>query len=462
VKSAVESLSPTRVKMTVEVPFDELEPSVAAAYKKIAGQVRIQGFRPGKVPPPVIDRKVGRAAVLDQAVNDALPEFYGRAVEENSIAVLGRPEVEITEFADHGHLAFTVEVDVRPDIALPAYDGLAVSVDDAVVSDDEVDEQIAGLRDRFATLAGVERAAQNGDYVTLDLKTVVDGAEVAGGTATGMSYEVGSGDLIPGLDDALVGMSAEESKSFDTDLAYGDYAGKTASVEVTVKSVREKQLPDLDDDFAQMASEFDTIAELRDDIRSRLDRIRKLEQGVQARDKVLEALLDAVEVPLPEGIVEEEIEMREHALGHQLAQAGMTKDDYLKFDSKSAEEFDAETATSARQAVKAQFVLDAIADKEELGITEAEISEQIVRRAMRSGMAPEEYLRQAIEAGQVPAIAAEVRRGKALAMVLEAATVTDASGKPVDLGALRPEGEQAAASDEAASDTAADEAAPAE
>jgi trigger factor len=440
VKSAVETLSPTRVRLTVEVPFDELEPSVQAAYKKIAGQVRIQGFRPGKVPPPVIDRKIGRAAVLEEAVNEALPVFYGRAVEENSVAVLGRPEVEVTEFADGGQLAFQVEVDVRPDITLPDYNGLEVTVDDAVVSDEEVDEQLGGLRERFATLAGVERPVATGDYVTLDLKSSVDGAEVPGGTATGMSYEVGSGDLVPGLDEQLVGMAADENKEFTTDLAYGDYAGKTATVDVTVRSVREKKVPDLDDDFAQTASEFDTIAELRDDIRTRLQRIRSLEQGVQARDRVLEKLLEAVEVPLPEAVVEAEVEMREHALAHSLQEAGLTKETYLQIENKSVEDFDAEAAASASQAVKAQFVLDALADKEELGITENELSEQIVRRAMRSGLSPDDYLRQVVDSGQLPALAAEVRRGKALATVLEAAVVTDVSGNPVDLTALRPDG----------------------
>src|SRR4051812_1996216 len=195
-KTAVESLGPTRVRLTVEVPFEELEPSVRAAYKKIAGQVRIQGFRPGKVPPPVIDRKVGRAAVLEEAVNEALPVFYGRAVEENTLAILGRPEVEVTEFSDGGQLAFTAEVDIRPEVTLPAFDGLAVTVDDVEVSDTEVDEQLGGLRDRFATLKGVERAVATGDFVSIDLRAVVDGEEVPGGSATGLSYEVGTDDLV--------------------------------------------------------------------------------------------------------------------------------------------------------------------------------------------------------------------------------------------------------------------------
>jgi trigger factor len=435
-KTAVESLGPTRVRLTVEVPFDELQPSVDEAYKKIARQVRIQGFRPGKVPPPVIDRRVGRAAVLEEAVNDALPQFYGRAIEENSVAIVGRPDLEVTEFTDGGQLAFTAEVDVRPDIELPAFDAMPVTVDPAVVTDDEVDEQLTGLRERFATLSAAGRPAERGDYVTIDLKAVVDGEEVPGGSATGLSYEVGGDDLMPGLDDALVGMADGDTKTFQTDLTQGEYAGKQADVTVTARSVRVKQVPDLDDDFAQTASEFDTIAELRDDIRTRLERIRRLEQGVQARDRVLDALLERVEVPLPETIVSSEIEWRQHSLAHQLEQAGLSKASYVEIEGKSEADFDADFEKNAREAVKAQFVLDAIADKEEMQVAEEELADQLVRRATRAAMAPDDYARQLVESGGVGTLVAEVRRGKALALVLDAAQITDSNGQPVDLSAL--------------------------
>jgi trigger factor len=436
VKSAVESLGPTRVRLTVEVPFDELQPSVQAAYKKIAGQVKIQGFRPGKVPPPVIDRRVGRGVVLEEAVNEALPVFYGRAVEENSVAIIGTPQVEVKEFSDGGQLAFTAEVDIRPEITVPEYAGMPVTVDDAEVTDEHIDEQLGGLRDRFATLSAADRPAQEGDFVTLDLTVVIDGAEVDDGAATGLSYEVGSGDLLPGLDEALVGMAEGDDKTYTADLTEGIYAGKQAEVTVTVRSVRVKQVPDLDDDFAQTASEFDTIAELRDDVHKRLERVRKLEQGAQARDRVLTSLLERVDIPLPDGALASEVEWRQHSLAHQLESAGMTKDTYLELEGRTAEDFDAEIDTSARQAVKAQFVLDAIAEKEDLQVAEADLTEQIIRRAMRLGVSPDDYLRQLVEANQLSTMYSEVRRNKALGLVADAAAITDASGRPVDLAAL--------------------------
>ncbi|MDX6285867.1 MAG: trigger factor [Frankiales bacterium] len=435
-KSAIESLGPTRVRLTVEVPFEELQPSVQAAYKKIAGQVKIQGFRPGKVPPPVIDRRVGREVVLEEAVNEALPVFYGRAVEENSVAIIGTPQVEVKEFSDGGQLAFTAEVDVRPEITVPDYAGMPVSVDDAEVTDEQIDEQLGALRDRFATLSAADRPAQEGDFVTLDLKVVIDGEEVDDGSATGLSYEVGSGDLLPGLDEALVGLSDGDTKTYTADLTEGVYTGKQAEITVTLRSVRVKQVPELDDDFAQTASEFDTISELRDDVRNRLARIRNLEQGGQARDRVLEALLEKVDIPLPESIVASEIEWRQHSLAHQLESAGLTKDTYLQLEGKSAEEFDGEIDTSAKQAVKAQFVLDAIADAADLQVAESDLTEQIIRRAMRLGVSPDDYLRQLVDANQIATLYAEVRRNKALGQVVDAAEITDASGRPVDMAAL--------------------------
>jgi trigger factor len=436
VETAVESLSPTRVRLTVNVPFDELQPSLQAAYKKIGSQIRVQGFRPGKVPPPVIDRRVGRAAVLEEAVNEALPVFYGRAVEENEIAILGRPEVEVKEFSDGGSLAFTAEVDVRPQFDLPEYHGLPVAVDDADLTDEQIDEQLGSLRERFATLSSVERPAEAGDFVTIDLRAEVDGEEVPDASATGLSYEIGDDDLIAGLDTAVIGLSEGESKTFTTQLNQGEYAGKQTDVTTTVRGVRVKQVPDLDDDFAQTASEFDSIDELRADVRSRLERIRRLEQGVQARDRVLEALLERIDIPLPENVVAEEVDWRRQSFEQQLEQAGISKEQYFQLEGRSVEDFDTEISEGAKQAVKAQFVLDSIADKEEVQVTEAELGEQIVRRAARFGLAPDDYARRLVDSGGVGTLLGETRRAKALAHVLEAATVTDASGRTVDLNAL--------------------------
>jgi len=437
VKSDVESLSPTRVKLTVEVPFDELQPSVASAYKKIAGQVRVQGFRPGKVPPRLLDQRVGRGVVLEEAVSEAVPRFYGEAVRANDVAVLGQPDVEVTEFADGGQLVFTAEVDVRPQVELPAYDGLPVTVEDAEVSEADVEEQLGGLADRFAMLTAVERPVESGDFVAIDLAAAVAGEPLPDAAATGLSYEVGSESLMTGLDEALVGASEGDERTFSTTLVGGEHAGATADVTVTVRSVKVKALPDFDDDFAQTASEFDTLAELRADIRTRLSRVRRLQQGAQARDRVLEGLLERVDVPLPEKVVEAEVEWRRASLQEQLDEAGLSWEDYLEGAGRSADEVETELQEGSRQAVTARFVLDTVAVKEQLEVTQAELTDAVVRRAQRAGVAPEAYARELLGSGQLAAMTGELVRSKALAHVMERATVSDASGRPVDLESLR-------------------------
>jgi trigger factor len=461
VKSDLETLNPTRVKLTVEVPFEELKPSLDAAYRKIGGQVSIPGFRKGKVPPRVIDQRFGRAVVLEEAVNEALPELYGRAVEENDVQVLGQPEVDVTELEDGQHLTFTAEVDVRPQFDLPDYEGLEVTVDDAEVTDAEVEEQVDGLRERFATLTGVDRAAADGDFVSMDLSATVDGQAVEELTAKGLSYQVGSGSLLDGLDEAVTGLSVGESKDFPTTLVGGDHAGQEATVTVEVKSVKERELPELDDDFAQTASEFDSLEELRDDVRKRVGEMKAVQQGVQARDRVLEALLAKVDIPLPEGVIKAEIESRNHNLAHQLEGAGMSRDDFLAAEGQTAEEFDADIDKRTREAMTAQFVLDKVVEKEQLSVNEQELTEHIVRSASRYGMGPDQFAQQIVSAGQVPVLVSEVVRGKALALVLEKAVVTDESGRPVDIEALREDAREADAAllgepvEESSDDTAA-------
>lgn len=435
-QSAVETLSPTRVRLTVEVPFEELKPELDKAYKTIGAQVKVQGFRPGKVPPRILDQRVGRGVVLEEAVQEALPRLYSEAVTEAGVSPIGRPEVDVTKLDDGQELTFTAEVDVRPDFELPAYDSLSVTVADAVVPDEDVTKQVDELRERFAKLTPVERAAAEGDFVTLDLAATVDGNEVPGGTATGLSYQVGSGDLLDGLDEAVTGKSAGDAGTFTTTLVAGDFEGQNAEVAVTVRAVNERELPAADDAWAETTG-FASFAELEADVRSRLERMRKLEQGVEARDKVLEALLATVDVPLPDSIVETEIEWRTQSTTQQLAQAGMTLDQYLEAEGKGEEEFEEEVREGATTAVKAQLVLDAVADKEELGVSDAELTDQVVRRAQRAGVSPDQYAQSVVQSGQLQGLVQEVRRGKALATVMESATITDASGNVVDLEELR-------------------------
>ena len=437
-KSTVENLSPTRVRLAVEVPFDELKPSLDAAYKKIGAQVKVPGFRPGKVPARVIDQRVGRAAVLEEAVNDALPRVYGEAAREHDLRPLGQPSIDVTNLDDGQSLSFTAEVDVRPEITLPNLEGIAVTVDDVAVTDADVDEQLDALRDRFASLTGVDRPVQTGDYVSLDLVAMADGTEVEGGSAKGLSYEVGSGDLIDGLDDAIQGKSAGESATFSTTLRQGEHGGSEAEVTATVNSVKQKELPAIDDDFAQLASEFDTVDELKADLRERLGRAKALEQGAQARDRVLEQLVETVEFPVPESALTAEVEYREHEVVHSLGHDDALFARYLELQDKTREQFDTELRESAERSVRAQFVLDTIADSKEVQISDSELTEYLVRQAARYQMAPQEFANEVMQAGNLPALIADVRRNKALASVLEQAAVTDASGNRVDLSALAP------------------------
>lgn len=437
-KSTVEALGPTRVRLAVEVPFEELKPSFDAAYKKIGAQVRIPGFRPGKAPARIIDQRVGRAVVLEEAVNSALPQAYGDAVRANGVRALGQPDIEVTSLDDGKQLAFTAEVDVRPDIPLPALTGMAIEVDDVTVSDEEVDAELDALRERFATLTGVERAVQSGDYVAIDIVARIDGAEVDGGSASNLSYEVGNADLIDGLDEAITGMNAEDSVTFDTTLRSGDHGGEQAAVAVTVKSVKEKELPALDDEFAALASEFDTVDELRADLRTRLERAKSFVQGSQARDRVLDQLLDTVDFPLPDSAIQAEVDFREHEIVHSFDHDDAAFEEFLERQAQTRDEFTEQLRESARKSVKAQFLLDAVADAEQVEVSEAELTDYLVRQAGRYNMPPQEFANQLVEAGNLPALMADVRRNKALAAVLGDATVTDSSGRAVDLGALTP------------------------
>jgi trigger factor len=436
VKASKETLSPTRVKITVEVPFDELKPSVDAAYRKLGRQIRVSGFRPGKVPPRILDQRVGRDVVLDEALQEALPRFYTEAVEQEKVEVLSRPEVDVTAFADGDPLVFTAEVDVRPELEVPDYAGLEVTVDPAEIGENRVDDQLDMMRDRFAVLKPAERPVAPGDYVSIDLSATVDGEAVEDATATGMSYEVGSGNLVEGLDEALEGAADGDSRTFTTELVAGEYAGRSAEVTVTVRGVKEKERPDLDDDFATTASEFDTLAELREDVKTRLERVGRLQQGAQARDRALDALLERTEVPLPESVVDSEVDARMHSLEHQLESMQMSREDYLKAEGKSEEEFASEVREGAQKAVKAQFVLDAVAAKEELSVTEQELTEQILRSAQRAGVSPDRYAQQVVQSGQLGAVMADVLRGKALQAVVRQAAVTDTEGAAVDLSVL--------------------------
>ncbi|WP_327315058.1 trigger factor [Streptomyces sp. NBC_01235] len=434
-KSAVETLNPTRVRLSIEVPFEELKDSLDAAYKKINQQVTVKGFRKGKIPARVIDQRFGRGAVLEEAVNDALPKFYTEAVNEAEIDVLGQPEVDITELKDGETLNFTAEVDVRPALELPEdFSSIEVEVDAVEVSDEDIDKSVEQLRERFASTSPVERAAEDGDVVTVDLEAKVDGEILEDGVASGVSYTIGSGELLEGIDDAVKGLEAGGEATFTSELKGGSAAGKEAEVTVKVTQVAARELPELDDEFAQLASEFDTLDELKADSRKRLENMKQYDQATQAQERVLEKLLELVEVPVPEKLLEDEINTRKHNLEHhQLGQMGLDLDKYLEIQGKTAEEFETETREAAVKGIKTQFVLDELVKREKLNVNQEELTEHLMRRAASSGMSPDQFAQAVVEGGQVPLLVGEVARGKALATVVESATVKDTNGEVIDL-----------------------------
>ncbi|GAA4861291.1 trigger factor [Pseudonocardia benzenivorans] len=444
-KSTVEHLSPTRVRFNVEVPFDELKPDFDRAYKKIAQQVRIPGFRPGKAPARILEARLGRGVVLDEVVNGAIPGKYSEAVTASEkVTPIGRPDIEVTEIADGDKLAFTAEVDVRPEIALPDLDGIAVQVDDVAVTDEQVTEQLDSLRARFGTLKGVERPAAEGDFVQIDLSASVDGKEIEEAATTGFSYQVGQGGLIDGIDEAITGLSEGESKTFTSTLVAGDYADKDAEVTVTVTAVKERDLPEADDEFAQLASEFDTLDELTADLKERLGRVRRMEQVSQARDKVLDAIVEATEVPLPETVVAAEVESSLHDAVHAFDHDDDKFAEFLTSQGKTREEFDAEVRADAEKSVKVRLILDALADAEEVSVNDQELTERIVYQAQQYGMSPDEFVQRIQQSGQLGAIYSDVRRSKALIVAVRAATVTDEAGTAVDLSDLLGPADEAA------------------
>ena len=419
-KSTVETLSPTRVRLDIEVEYSEMSSHVADAYKKVATQVNIPGFRKGKVPAAMIDQRIGRGTVLDEAINAALPDFYGKAAREHSVAVIGRPVVDIKEFVDNEKLTFTVEVDVRPEVKLPDFSTITIEVDDVAVADSDVDEQVQSLRTRFGTLSTVERAIAKGDFATLDLDASINGEPVEGGQASEISYEVGSDRMIDGLDDILIGMTTGETKQFETQLV-GQAEGEKGEVKATVKAVKERELPLVDDAFAKLASEFDTLDELKADFVVRLGRVKKMEQGTQARDRLVEKLLADLDIPVPDNLVE--LEVVEHLEGE-----GRSED----ADHRT------EVEGQVRSSLKSDFLLDAIVQAEDVQVTEIELTEYLVRTSQRYGMAPQQFAEELQKAGQISQLVAEVTRAKALAAILGRITVKDVSGNLIDLEALRP------------------------
>ncbi len=417
-KSDVETLSPTRVKLTVDMPFEELAPQLDAAYKRIAAQVTVPGFRKGKVPSRVIDQRFGRALVLEEAVNEAVPAAFDKAVADNDLKPVGTPDFDVKELNDGENLAFTVEVDIRPEFDLPDLESFVVEVESAEPDEEDVAEQVDALRTRFATLTDVERPAQDGDVLLVDLAGSCEGEEVEDLMASALSFEVGGKEEpLPGFDEAVRGAVADDVRSFAFPAEAGQYEGKDIDVTVTVSKVRERELPTADDDFAMMASEFDTMDELTEDIRTRLTRMKRLQQGVDARTTLHERLVDSVDFPLPESLVARELEEHFH-------------------DGHGDDEHKAEFESEARGRIKSAILLDRIAEDQELTVAQEELSAWLMQQAPRYNMTPDQFAQELVQAGQVQMAVSEVRRAKALAVVMEKAKIVDPAGDEIDLEAL--------------------------
>lgn len=446
VKTTVETLSPTRAKLTISVTPEELQPSIKHAYEHIAEQVNIPGFRKGKVPPAIIDQRVGKAAVLEHAVNEGLDGFYRRAVEENDVRPLGRPEADITEWPNEkdfsGDLLLTIEVDVRPEVTLPDFGGITLTVDAAEITVDDVEEELDRLRSRFGTLVTVDRPAKKGDFAQIDLVAMIGGEEVD--TAANISYELGSGELIEGIDEALDTLTAGETTTFEAPLMGGDHEGENAQITVTLNAVKERELPEADDDFAQISSEFDTIGELRESLRGQVERSKAFGQGTAARDLLVDKLLELVEIPVPAALVEDEV--HRHLEGEN-----RLEDD----------EHRAEVTESSEKTFRTQILLDEIAQAEGVKVSQDELTQYLIQGASQYGMDPNEFVKILSENGQIPSMVGEVARNKALALVLGKTEVVDSNGKKVDLSefvALPDDEDADASANEAdAADVAADE-----
>ena len=432
-KTAVEKLNPTLAKIEVEVPFAEFKPYLDRTYKNLSGQISVPGFRKGKLPKQLIEQRAGFDYIVEASLNDALNDYYAQALGENELSPLAQPELDVqsqpsTENRE-ADVKLTITVTVRPEIELPNYEGLEVEVDEVEVTAEDEVQALDALRERFGTLKTVDRPAADKDFVTIDIAAEIDGERVD--AANDLSYQIGSGTMLDGIDEALTGLSAGEDATFETKLSGGEHAGEQAVIKVKLSAVKERELPAADDEFAQLASEFDTIDELKEDIKKQVAEAKVAEQGTQARDKVLAKLVELVEIPVPEKVIEDQLEQH---FNNPNAEAG-----------HDTEEHRAEVRANTETAFKNEMVLDAVADKEEVTVDQAEMINYIITMSSQYGMDPNQFAQMLDGSGQAGALVGEVRRSKALAAVLKTAVVKDTKGNVVDLSKYLGEGEEAAA-----------------
>ena len=419
-KISVRNLEPTKVKLTVTVEPEELNPYLDAARKEIAKQVNVPGFRKGHVPGKIIDQRIGFAAVAGEAVNDAVPELYSKALDEKKIRPMAQPEFDVQDVPqaanDDTKLKFTATVERRPDIELPEIDGLEIAIAKPEVKDEDVDKRLEALRQRFGTLVGVDRPATKGDFANIDLTAEIDGETVD--SQEGVSYELGSNTMLDGLDEALDGLSAGEETTFEGTLEAGDHEGQKATVKVKVNSVKAEELPELDDEFASEASEFDTLDELKADIRKAAAQDAEGRQATEARDAFIAKLEEGLEIPVPKGV-------KADMVAEQLK--GMTPD-----PEKATKEQKAQAEETVEKDLRDQMVLDALAEKLDVQVSQSDVFNFLASIAQQYGMDPNNFIQAIIKNGQIGSAVQEVARSKGLLAGMRAVKFT-ADGEVVDL-----------------------------
>jgi trigger factor len=433
VKTTVDKLSDTRVKLTVNVPFAELDQEIDQAYAAIAQQVSIPGFRKGKAPRQLIDARFGRGPILEQVVNDMLPSRYEQAVQSEDLKVIGQPDVDISKIEDKDFVEFTAEVDVRPEFEVPDFSEISITVPAIKAGEEDVDKALEDLAERFGELKDTKRKMKTGDYAIIDITAEVDGEKIEEASTEGLSYSIGDDNLIKGLDTALRGMKTGEDNEFTSTIQSGEHKDEEATFKVHVQQTKERKLPDMDDEFAQMASEYDTIEELREATKTEVEESKKAEQAGQIRDEVLKAALAGVEFELPQSVVDEQAHAQLHQILGQLAHDEKALAQLLEAQGTSREEFDQQTREQAEESVRTQIFLDAVAEKEEPEVSQQELSDHILFTAQSYGMDPNQFIQQLQSNGQIANLFSDVRRGKALAAAICRTTVKDEEGNDVDV-----------------------------
>ena len=449
-KSTVEALEGNKVKLSIAVDEAEFESDIDDAFKRIAREVRLPGFRPGKAPRKVLEARIGIEAARGEAFEHALPKYYLEAVEEHDVDVIAQPEWEITAGQESGDVAFEATVEVRPVVTVGGYDSLRVTIPSPDVDPDEIDARIDRLRESFAELEDVERPAQTGDNVTIDIAGSREGEPMEGLTAEDYMYEVGSGTIVPELDAQLAGSKVGAVLEFTADHPMPDE--DPVDFRVEIKSIKEKVLPEADDAFAAEASEFETIAELRADLEQRFGVVKKMQASMAVQQKTAEALAELVDIEIPDALVNNEMQQRLEDLGMRLQAQGISIEQYLAQTGQDQEAFVAELRESAAQGVKVDLALRAVAEAEGIEVTDEDLDAEIEAVAARVGQKPDKVRKQLDRNGQIPAVRSDLRTRKALDWLIEHVELVDEGGSTIDRAALEVEPDPSEGGDDADAD----------